>query len=201
MAKGDKRKAILQATLELAASHGLDGASMSLIAKRSGASPGIIYHYFKNKEDLIVSLFRHLKSEMNSALIPENLTELTPDEAFRSVWINAYKHYITHPAELHFIDQFEHSPCYAKVSIETEYEQDGRLDKMINFFKCSLPEGSLPSLPASATHELTLGVAAGIARKTLSGGLELSDDHLTIIARACWASLLAICQTSRKAPS
>ena len=48
----DKRTAILEATLNLISERGFHDTPMSLIAKASGASTGIIYHYFASKEEL-----------------------------------------------------------------------------------------------------------------------------------------------------
>jgi AcrR family transcriptional regulator len=42
--KRDKREAILKAMLDLVVERGFDNAPMSVLAKRSGASPGVIYH-------------------------------------------------------------------------------------------------------------------------------------------------------------
>ena len=58
----DKRTAILQATFDLVAERGFHQTPMSLVAKRSGVSAGIIYHYFDNKEDLIRQLYWHIKA-------------------------------------------------------------------------------------------------------------------------------------------
>jgi len=43
--KKDKEEAILEAMLDLVGEHGFHNAPMSLLAKRSGASVDVIYHY------------------------------------------------------------------------------------------------------------------------------------------------------------
>lgn len=46
----DKRKAILETTLELIRQYGLQGTPISLIAKNANVAAGTIYRYFQNKE-------------------------------------------------------------------------------------------------------------------------------------------------------
>ena len=51
--KPSKRDAILDAMLDIVVERGFHDAPMSLVAQRSGASAGVIYHYFASKEDII----------------------------------------------------------------------------------------------------------------------------------------------------
>ena len=63
--EGDKRRQILDAAVAVFAQKGYFTARVSDIASTAGVADGTIYLYFKNKEDVIVSLFadvleRHL---------------------------------------------------------------------------------------------------------------------------------------------
>jgi TetR/AcrR family transcriptional regulator, fatty acid metabolism regulator protein len=63
--EGDKRRQILDAAISVFARKGYFTARVSDIATAAGVADGTIYLYFKNKEDVIVSLFadvleRHL---------------------------------------------------------------------------------------------------------------------------------------------
>lgn len=53
-----KYKKIIDAAVAVIAEHGFDQAQISKIAKQAGVADGTIYLYFKNKEDLLISLFR-----------------------------------------------------------------------------------------------------------------------------------------------
>jgi len=50
--KKDKEQAIFEAALKIIKQKGFHKARMSDIAKEAGISYGLVYHYFKNKEDL-----------------------------------------------------------------------------------------------------------------------------------------------------
>lgn len=53
-----KYKKIIDAAVTVIAENGFDQAQISKIAKKAGVADGTIYLYFKNKEDLLISLFR-----------------------------------------------------------------------------------------------------------------------------------------------
>jgi len=76
--EGDKRRQILDAAVVVFAQKGYFTARVRDIAASAGVADGTIYLYFKNKEDIIVSLFadvleRHLaraKEEIKGARTP-----------------------------------------------------------------------------------------------------------------------------------
>lgn len=53
-----RRLQVLAAAGECFRSHGFHGTSMAQISKAASMSPGHIYHYFKNKEDIILAIVR-----------------------------------------------------------------------------------------------------------------------------------------------
>ncbi|WP_349410824.1 TetR/AcrR family transcriptional regulator [Pseudalkalibacillus sp. SCS-8] len=56
--KGPKYDKIIDAAVTVIAKHGYHQSQISKIAREAGVADGTIYLYFKNKEDLLVSLFR-----------------------------------------------------------------------------------------------------------------------------------------------
>ncbi|MBX7185206.1 MAG: TetR/AcrR family transcriptional regulator, partial [Vicinamibacteria bacterium] len=55
--EGDKRRQILEAAVSVFARKGYFTARISDIASGAGVADGTIYLYFKNKEDIIASVF------------------------------------------------------------------------------------------------------------------------------------------------
>jgi TetR/AcrR family transcriptional regulator, fatty acid metabolism regulator protein len=53
-----KFKQILDAAVVVIAEHGYHSSQVSKIAKQAGVADGTIYLYFKNKEDILISLFQ-----------------------------------------------------------------------------------------------------------------------------------------------
>ena len=58
----DKRRAILNRSAELFSEHGYNRASMNAIAEACGVSKPNLYHYYKDKEELLFDVIRfHLE--------------------------------------------------------------------------------------------------------------------------------------------
>jgi len=58
-----RRLSLVQGTLKSIAKHGLHGTTVQTISESSGSSRGLVTHYFKNKDELIVAAYRHLAEE------------------------------------------------------------------------------------------------------------------------------------------
>ncbi len=54
----ERRERLLDAAAEELTAHGLLDASMNRILKRAGFSKGVAYHYFNDREDLLVTVLR-----------------------------------------------------------------------------------------------------------------------------------------------
>jgi TetR/AcrR family fatty acid metabolism transcriptional regulator len=53
----EKRRAILHAAVHVFAQKGYHGCRIADVAQRAGVAYGLVYHYFKNKEELLESVF------------------------------------------------------------------------------------------------------------------------------------------------
>jgi len=57
--EGDRKKTILRAAIEVFATKGYHGCRIADVAKEAGVAYGLVYHYFKNKDELLQSVFQH----------------------------------------------------------------------------------------------------------------------------------------------
>src|SRR5882762_10785199 len=57
VAPGPKRDAILRAAIDVFAERGYFNAQVADVARAAGVAAGTVYLYFKNKDDLLVSIF------------------------------------------------------------------------------------------------------------------------------------------------
>jgi TetR/AcrR family fatty acid metabolism transcriptional regulator len=67
-ARADKRTLITDAAIEVFADKGFHQARIADIAKVAGVADGTIYLYFKNKEDLLLSVFEQKMDELLAGL-------------------------------------------------------------------------------------------------------------------------------------
>ena len=59
-----RKRTLIEATLELVAEKGVQGATVRGIADRAQVTQGLIRHYFSSKEDLITAAFEHHMTQM-----------------------------------------------------------------------------------------------------------------------------------------
>ncbi|HEY9733373.1 MAG TPA: TetR/AcrR family transcriptional regulator [Drouetiella sp.] len=184
--KQDRREEILQAMLELVVERGINDAPMSELAKRSGASAGIIYHYFSNKDDIINQLYCSIKTRMLNSLVVDIASEMPIEKAFLRVWKNAYSFYRSHPRETKFLNQYENLPCYDQSTKPNAMMGDPNYVLLATFFKTKEEGGLLKNLPFEVLAELTVGVAGRLAKLPEN----YTEDVLDNVAKICWKSVL-----------
>ncbi|HJZ45741.1 MAG TPA: TetR/AcrR family transcriptional regulator [Roseiflexaceae bacterium] len=77
----DRRHQIIEAALKVFSTKGFHKATNKDIAQAAGGiSPGLIYWYFKDKEDLLLSIMRERAAIFQLVDHPEQLMELPPRE-------------------------------------------------------------------------------------------------------------------------
>jgi len=62
-ARASRRDAILDAATRVFAARGFFGAQVADVARRAGVAAGTVYLYFKNKDDLLISVFNRTMRE------------------------------------------------------------------------------------------------------------------------------------------
>jgi len=75
-----RRKLIMDTALELFAAEGFAKCSISMLAQHAGISKGLMYNYFKSKEELLVAVIENGLNEIMNLLDPNRDGILQPDE-------------------------------------------------------------------------------------------------------------------------
>ncbi len=104
--KGPKYEKIIDAAVIVIAEHGYHQSQVSKIAKEAGVADGTIYLYFKNKEDLLVSVF----NEKMGTFIEKTENELkSNDSAIEKLRTLVEMHFkqLTADYELSIVTQLE----------------------------------------------------------------------------------------------
>jgi AcrR family transcriptional regulator len=184
----DKRAAILDTTLALLSERGFHDTPMSMIAKRSGVSTGIIYHYFSGKEELIHELYREIKLRMLHTVSEGFQEPAAYRERFLVLWRNLVDYHVDHPTETKFLEQFENSPYY-KPDWQAAFADD--MAPLLAFFQQGTQEGVLKDLPLPVIGELSCMVAVSLAKRHISGTIQLTEDLIEAAASASWDAVKA----------
>jgi AcrR family transcriptional regulator len=82
--KVSRRQQILDVSLDLFVRHGYTGTSTRGISKKIGISSGLMFHYFKSKEDLYIA---HLETALDAVRMIKEYTQmpLPPIQVFSEI--------------------------------------------------------------------------------------------------------------------
>lgn len=184
----NRQQEIMNATLALVSEQGLLGTSISQIAKRAKASPGIIYHYFASKDEIMHSLYVSIFRELMDALLDEPLLERPCLERLKTIWLRRFYFHISNPAKAKFIEQYKNSTYFTPVQEQLTNELLADLAGMI---ENDIIRGEIKALPLRVVHAMTMGVADNIAKLQIAGSLDLQENELDTIADIASRSVLA----------
>ncbi len=93
----EKTDLILDAAVKVFADKGYYGARVSDIAQEAGIAYGLVYHYFKNKEDLLISIFRHRWGQFDRAVRKIMEEKDDPREMIHSIVTFLFRSYKNNP--------------------------------------------------------------------------------------------------------
>ncbi|MET0907169.1 MAG: TetR/AcrR family transcriptional regulator [Bradyrhizobiaceae bacterium] len=81
----DKRRAILDRSAELFSEYGYDRASMNRIAEACGVSKANLYHYYKDKDQLLFDVIRVHLEDLNQVVEAADEPDLPPQTRLREL--------------------------------------------------------------------------------------------------------------------
>jgi AcrR family transcriptional regulator len=165
--------------LDIVVERGFHDAPMSLVAQRSGASAGVIYHYFPSKEAIIHALYERIRVLKRASLLEGFSLQQDPRDTFIQGCLNAYNFYRKHKREMRFFEQF--SLAGFTCTPETA-PADERAAAFLHRFSSKSKGGVLNEWPPEVLNELTINLIvrlAGHPRK-------LPEPLLREIADSMW---------------
>jgi TetR/AcrR family transcriptional regulator len=117
----EKEDRIINAATKVFSENGYKRASTNAIVKEAGISKGILFHYFKSKKDLYLSLYEHL-SDMFAEKIYARLDWEERDifEIIRQVSVIKLELFKTYPDLINFLNSvFHEDEAEVKEEVET----------------------------------------------------------------------------------
>lgn len=76
----EKKTLIMDTALEHFSDYGFHATTISHIARHAGISKGLLYNYYKSKEELLAAIINRSLDEIYRSFNPDNDNNLTPDE-------------------------------------------------------------------------------------------------------------------------
>lgn len=107
-----KRIAIIENTLEIVYHQGFSGVKMATLAKKTNISVSTLYVYYKNKEDLIVSIASEIFDRESKRSVESSKDDLPFKLKLKSFWLHWINFSVNNKYEMNFIMLVKQSPYY-----------------------------------------------------------------------------------------
>jgi AcrR family transcriptional regulator len=162
----DRREQILEAALSVFADKGFDRATNKDIAVAAGITPGLIYHYFKSKQDLLrEAIERHSPLRVIRAITPETLT--LPPEAFLRLVVREVLAVLENEKFITMIKVFLPEAMHNGVLAPEVFSAMNEATSFLaGYFRKKMRSGELASAdPALTTHLLLGGLIDLVLRR------------------------------------
>ncbi|TRY13482.1 TetR/AcrR family transcriptional regulator [Shewanella hanedai] len=183
----NKRELIFRATETIIASKGLQGLSMQQIANEAGVAAGTIYRYFKDKEELVSELRKHVLREVASHILV-NCQEGDLEQRFKRIWFNIIEFGRQRtPANLSY-EQYLHLPGVDSDPHQT-FEKDTFLG-LHHIFEAGRIDGTFHNLQNKVMFAISLEPAMALGRSIRRGQIEYDKNELVTVCDLCWKTLL-----------
>ncbi|MDY8136028.1 TetR/AcrR family transcriptional regulator [Aquimarina sp. 2201CG5-10] len=181
-----KRLAIIDHTLAIVFEKGFAGIKMADLAKRIGISVSTLYVYYKNKEDLIVSIATEL-IEQGSKRSSKSITNDLPFKLkLKTMWLYWIDFSVNHNKEMSFIMQVKQSPYYDKVP-EGVKETKNRLGKEL--LELGKSEGLIKNINNEILESIIGAVLFETVNLILNKKLELNQKDTDLMFSFVWDAI------------
>ena len=185
-----KRAAIVEAARRVFAERGLEGASVRLIARAAGYTPGAIYFYFPSKEHIYGEILSESLASLGRAV--KDAAAAAPDDEsrLRDAARALFLHYRDHPDELELGLYLFQGVRKRGLTPELDRQLNGRLIAALRIVSAAVRD--LSKLDETAANLETVALAShivGILFMEMSGRLKtlgftaevLVDHALTLL--------------------
>lgn len=180
----DMIERIFSATDNLMAEEGLPNLSMHKIAKAAKISPGTIYIYFKNKEELLAQFARHIFLSFQRTMEKDHDETQSFAEQYRKMWWNIWTFLQSDPTIMSNMHQYKSLPGFTDIC--REWEQDSLWHKFCNKAK---EAGEVADLPTHILFAISLESAINIAFKWQHFIKEVSTEMLESVIERTWRAV------------
>lgn len=109
-----KIAAIKEKALDMIVSGGFEALSMQKLAKAAGVSPATIYIYFKDRDDLILQLYKEQSLKFFAAIVEGLDPAMDFATGLKIQWHNRVRFALDHPETTHFMEHITYTPLYDK---------------------------------------------------------------------------------------
>jgi AcrR family transcriptional regulator len=176
----NKEKIIREKAFEMIVKKGFDGFSMHKLAGAANVSPATLYIYYKNREDLLNSLYTYAHTKFQEISLLRFSPELSLADGLWLQWKNRLKFITEYPTYYSFIEQFRNSPLINHKDIDkTEFKENMKL-----FVMNAIKKGELKKMQPEIFWAVAYGAFYTLAKfhltncSMMGSGFQLTESKL-----------------------
>ena len=163
-----KDKAIRACALDLIVKSGFDGFSMQKLARAAKVSPATIYIYFRDRDDLILSLAQQCSARMSELTLRNFDPDMSFEEGLKVQWINRAQYCLQYSKESHFLEQIRHSPLHHR---SEKGVRPPFVEAMKKFVTNAIQRGELMPMPVEIYWSVAFAPLYQLVKFHTHGGL------------------------------
>jgi len=199
--RGSKRELIIDATIRLISEYGFHGTPISMIAQEAGVGAGTIYRYFKDKNSLVLEIFKQVNSAFKRTLLHEYDVHQPIRDRFLHLCGGIFQYGIQNPYKFKFIEQFYNSPYGTSLRREKLFCNCGDTDQDLpleQVFAAGQAQQVIKELPQAALIALAIGPIVFLVKDSIAGLIQLDQKTIDNTLAACWDAIQLEIGTNRQ---
>lgn len=176
----NKEVAIREQAMEMIVKGGFESLSMQKLAKAANVSPATIYIYYKNKEDLLHSLFNKAQEKFAEYALRGFDPEASLEEGLWTQWKNRLRFIEDFPIYYRFFEQFRSSPLINHKNVNMAYFRES----MMMFVKNAVKRGEINKMDPEIFWSMAYGTFYSLMKfhlqekKMMTETFKLTDQKL-----------------------
>ncbi|MBI6118241.1 TetR/AcrR family transcriptional regulator [Salegentibacter maritimus] len=181
-----KRDALVKATIRLVNNNGFHATPMSKIAKMAEVSPGTIYLYFKNKQDLVNQVYIEVKAAFSEFAFRDYKEDLTVKEGFKNIWKNIAEFKLKEFEEAMFLSQCDNTPI-----IDEPSRQEGlkHLQPLLDLLERGQKEGIIKPVSPYMLYAFSIYPIAFFMNMQERAIFKLTRENIEEAYEMAWNSI------------
>jgi AcrR family transcriptional regulator len=181
-----KREALVRATIKLVNNNGFHAAPMSRIAKMAEVSPGTIYLYFENKQDLINQVYIEVKASFSNFAFMDYEEHFSVEKGFEKIWKNIAVFKLKDVEEAMFLSQCDNTPMMDEASRKEGLKH---LQPLLDLWVRGQNEGIIKKVSPYMLYAFSIYPMAFLMNMQQRELYQLSSNHIDEAYKMAWNSI------------
>lgn len=181
-----KREDILKATLFLINKDGLQSVTFAKIFQQANVGSSTVYHYFKDKEQLVNELFNIVRIHRSEEVLKQYDAGQTIYVRIKMLLWNQAHYALNFPDELTFLENYSYSPYIAE---EIRNAQDPSVIEAFSVIREGQQQGMIKEMEPIILIQLLYGMITSVIKGYLAGEYKLEQPQIQQIIELCWKTI------------